>query len=222
MFTARPMPVSSIPPDQTGMPRDVGVAEDPERLEEPADAPLLQVEDPAAAEGDRRARIGEVVDRFVEAERRRELLLEERVLVEVAVGERLLDHREAEGVEPREVRGVLEPVVAVGVDHQRDVGEALAYGRDVLDVLPLLDLHLDPVVAARDCRRDLADERRPGVSWIPMLMPGRDPPPARRRGARGAGHPSPSRRGRRGRSRPSPSPSGSRGRARSGRRARRA
>ncbi len=148
-----------------------GVPEDPDRLEEPADPPLLQVEDPAAAERDRRPRVGEVVDRLVEAERRRELLLQGGVLVEVAVRERLLDHRQPEGVEPREVRGVLEAVVAVRVDHERDVGEPLPHGRHVVDVLPLLDLHLDPVVARARPPRDLASRGRPGDSWSPRLMP---------------------------------------------------
>jgi hypothetical protein len=53
------------------------------------------------------------------------------VLVDVAVGEGLLDHREAEGIELREVLGVVEGVVAIGVDREGEVGEGLADGADV-------------------------------------------------------------------------------------------
>jgi hypothetical protein len=82
------------------------------------------------------------------------------VLVDVAVRQRLLDHGQAEGVEAGEVLGVGEGVVAVGIDHQRDLGEALADGADVLDVLAALDLHLDAVVAGRHRLLDRGEQRR--------------------------------------------------------------
>ena len=72
------------------------------------------------------------------------------MLDDVAVGERLLDHHQVELVEPPEVVRVRERVVAVGVHHERHVREAVAHGADPLDVLALLDLHLDAVVPLGD------------------------------------------------------------------------
>ena len=128
---------------------------------EPADPPLLEVEDAAGAERDRRRGVVEVVDRLVEAERGREPPLQDRVLVDVAVGQRLLDHGQAELVELRQVVGVRQGVVAVGVDHERQLREALADGAHPVDVLAALDLHLDPVVAGGDRLVDRGEQRRP-------------------------------------------------------------
>ncbi len=68
------------------------------------------------------------------------------MLVDVAMGERLFDHHQAEGVELPEQGRVRERIVAVGVHHQREVRKVVAHGPDPLDVLPFLDFHLDAAV----------------------------------------------------------------------------
>ena len=62
------------------------IAGDSHRFHEPADPPLLDVDDAAGAEGDGRGRVGQAVDGLVQADRGPHLLLEERVFVDVAVG----------------------------------------------------------------------------------------------------------------------------------------
>ena len=74
-------------------------------------------------------------------------LLQRRVVHHIVVVERLLDHHQVEGVEPREMRGVVERVGGVGVDHQRDVAERRAHALDGVDVPARLDLDLDALVA---------------------------------------------------------------------------
>ena len=58
--------------------------------------------------------------------------LQPRVIADVVVVERLLDHHQVEPVELGEPRRVLERVGGVGVDHERNVAEPLA---DALDRL---------------------------------------------------------------------------------------
>ena len=99
MLTARPMPVSSIPPDQTGMSCAAAYSAIRIDFDQAADPALLDVEDPAAPERDGVAASARSEDRLVEAERRHELLLQDRVPEDVAVRERLLDHHEVERVE---------------------------------------------------------------------------------------------------------------------------
>ena len=54
--------------------------------------------------GNRVARDAHGVDRFVEADRRRDRALQLHVIDHVVVVERLLDHHQIVGVEPREMR----------------------------------------------------------------------------------------------------------------------
>jgi len=92
------------------------------------------------------------------------------VLDDVAVRERLLGHHQIELVEPPEVVGVRKRVVPVGVDHERQVREAVPYGADPVEILAFLDLHLDAVVLPGDRPFDgLQQVSR--VSFKPMLIP---------------------------------------------------
>ena len=68
------------------------------------------------------------------------------MLVDVAVGERLFDHHEVEDVELLEEGDVRKRVVAVGVHHELEIREAFPDRTHPLDVLSLLDLHLDAAI----------------------------------------------------------------------------
>ena len=88
-----------------------------------ADAARLDVDDPAGARRDRVARDAHGVNRLVEADRRRDALLQRRMIHHIVVIERLLDQQQVERIEPRQQRRVVERVGGVGVDLQRNVAE---------------------------------------------------------------------------------------------------
>ena len=78
-----------------------------------------------------------------------------RVIADVVVLERLLDHHQVEAVERGEVVGIGERVRGVRVDHQRNVAEARADRLDRRDVPARLDLDLDAAVAGVELLPDL-------------------------------------------------------------------
>ena len=134
---------------------------DSQRLEQAADPALLDVDDAAGIERERRAGIVEIVDRLIEAKRRDQLTLQGRVLDDVAVGEGLLDHRQLEGIEFTQERRVLDPVVAIGIRHQGNLRKLAAQGAQPFHILAAHDLDLDAVVRAAKrflhCRQQLGD-----------------------------------------------------------------
>ena len=96
MLAARPMPDSSMPPCHTGMPCDAHRSCSRIDSREPADPARLDVDDAARAGGDRVARDAARLDRLVEADRRLQPPLQHRVIGDVVVIERLLDHHQVE------------------------------------------------------------------------------------------------------------------------------
>ena len=101
----------------------------------------------------------------------RQLPLQRRVIDDVVVVERLLDHHQVEGVEPGQVGGVAEAVGGVGVHHQRDVAEARADGRRRLDVPARLHLDLDAPVAVGQFGADALDQLRRGCPGCRSTRP---------------------------------------------------
>jgi len=87
------------------------------------------------------------MDGLVEADRRFELLLQLRVIVDIVPAERLLDHDEVEGVERFQVRGVFQAIGGVRVDHQANARPAIAQGLDGMDVPAGLDFDFDALIA---------------------------------------------------------------------------
>ena len=154
------MPVSSIPPHQTGTPvLDAHVVDAP-RLEVAADAAGLDVHDRCT----RRAAIAcgrdaRRHDRLVQADRRcARAGASSAWPSRSSSGQRLLDEQQVERVELGEVRGVVEGVGGVRVDLERDVAEALAHRAHRLDVAAGLDLQLDPPVALGEVPLDRAQQ----------------------------------------------------------------
>ena len=131
---------------------------DPSRLEVAADAPGLDVDDAARAEGDRVLRDARRGDRLVQADRRSHGLRELGVPEQVVLRKRLLDEQQVELVESGEVRGVVAGVGGVRVDLERDVAELLAHRAHGLDVVAGLDLQLDAAVALGEVALDRPQE----------------------------------------------------------------
>ena len=157
-LAARPSPVSSMPPHQTGTPLRLAEVVDAARLEIAAHPAGLDVDDAAGAERDCVLGRSSRGDRLVEADRRAEEARQLGMSADVVLGQRLLDQEQVELVELRQLRSVGQGVGGVGVDLQEDLREALANRADRLDVVPGLDLELDAAVALREIAADDLDE----------------------------------------------------------------
>ena len=87
--------------------------------------------------------------RFVEANRRFDLLLQFGVIENVVVGQRLLNHHKIKVVERFEKRRVEERIGRVSIAHQTNLGKLPAHLLDNPQVPARLDLDLDSLVAIR-------------------------------------------------------------------------
>src|SRR5262252_2634957 len=130
----------------------------PHRLGEPADAPGLDVDDPAGTGGDRLASDADGLDRFVETDRCPQPPLQRRVIRHIVVVERLLDHHQIVRVELHEMVSVPDRVGGVGVDHHRDAAEARPENLHGTDIPARLHLDLDPAIAGSELSLDFRDE----------------------------------------------------------------
>ncbi len=93
------------------------------------------------------ARVFNIVNAFIEANRRFDLALKLGVGKDVVPAKRLLDHDEVEGVELLQERRVFEAIGRVGVRHQADAREAFAESLHGLDIAAWLDFDLDALIA---------------------------------------------------------------------------
>src|SRR5574340_382546 len=96
ILCARPMPASSMPPHQTGMPAACAAA---------------------CAHGDGLFGMVRRADAFVEADERLQMFLQFGMVDDVVMAERLLDHHEVELVQLLQVVDVGQGVGGVGVSH---------------------------------------------------------------------------------------------------------
>src|SRR5881396_960851 len=129
------------------------------RRSEPADPPGLDVHDPRCADRDRLARVLAGVDRLVETDGRLDLALERRVVDEIVVRERLLDHHRARRIDALEKRSVAERVGRVRVEHEGKIGEGPPRRLRDLNLEARLDLELDTLVPALELAADSVHER---------------------------------------------------------------
>src|SRR5438270_9935928 len=136
----------------------------------------LDVDDAAAAQVERLARVVDRMDALVEADRRFELGLQPGVIDDVVVGERLLDHHQVEVIhrlQRLDMARIVERIGRIRVGHQQDIRPALANGAYVGEVPSRPDLHLDPTVALAKKALDLLQETFDG--WLdPEADPGED------------------------------------------------
>jgi hypothetical protein len=124
-------------------------------LEIAADASCLDVHDAARAHRDRVLCPARRSDRLVEADRRRDDLRQRGMPAQVLLRQRLLDQQQAELVQLRKPVGIAARVGRVRIDLEENVSEPFA---DRLDVLPGLDLQLDPAVTLFEVALDGAEK----------------------------------------------------------------
>ncbi|OPZ79505.1 MAG: hypothetical protein BWY77_01353 [bacterium ADurb.Bin431] len=89
------------------------------------------------------------MNRLIQTEGRLKLLLQQAVLINVRIGERLLDHHQIIGIELAQQGGIGQSVIPVSVGHQPDLGKMAAHGRHPFDILSFFDLHLDAMIVFR-------------------------------------------------------------------------
>src|SRR5207237_8290714 len=121
--------------------------------------PRLDVPAPACACRDRLSRVLARVDRLVETDWRRDLALERRVVDEIVVRERLLDHHRARRIDALEKLDVAERVGRVRVEHEGKIGEGPPRRLRDLNLEARLDLELDTLVPALELAADSVHER---------------------------------------------------------------
>ena len=131
---------------------------DPPRFGHSPDATLLDVDDPARPELDRRGRVGRRTDRLVQADVGPDPCLELRVFDQVVVVQRLFDHQQVELVERQEDVHVGERVGGVRVDRQQDAGVRRADRAHAFHVQARLDLQLDAPVPLREIAVHLREQ----------------------------------------------------------------
>src|SRR2546430_3303718 len=131
----------------------------PLRRGKPADPPGLDVHGPGCADRDRLSRVLAGVDRLVEADGRRDLALERRVVDEIVVRERLLDHHRTYRIDPLEKLDVAERIRRVRIEHEGQIGESLAGRLRDLDLEARLDLELHALVSTLELAADRVHER---------------------------------------------------------------
>src|SRR2546427_10598495 len=129
------------------------------RRGEPPDPAGLDIHDARRTDRDRLPRVLAGVDRFVEADRRLDLALERRVVDEVIVRERLLDHHRPRRIDAFEKLDVAERVRRVRVEHEGQIGEGLAGRLRDLDREARLDLELHALVSAFELAADRVHQR---------------------------------------------------------------
>ena len=88
-----------------------------------------------------------------------DLLLQLRVVDDVVIGERLLDHHRSCRVDALEEPDVAKRVRRVGVEHEVEIGESLPCRLGDLDLEPGLDLELHALIAALALAGDRLHER---------------------------------------------------------------
>ncbi len=97
-------------------------------------------------------------DALVQADRRRELRLQLRVVDDVVVRQRLLDHHQVELIQPPQVIDVRQRVRRVRVRHQPDLRKRLPHRAHHFHVPARTDLDLDPLVARVHFGLDLLEQ----------------------------------------------------------------
>ncbi len=126
-----------------------------ERLPETANPPWFQVDDPGALERDHLCNTLDARDAFVETDRSRDAALKSRVLHEVVMAERLLDHAESKAVERFEgadVVCIVERIGAIPIDRKRNTRlESVTGSPDIRDVRAGCNLDSDPSISLISC-----------------------------------------------------------------------
>src|SRR5579864_2914398 len=115
---------------------------------ESAQAPDFDIDNAAGAQLDGSFGIAGLANRFVEANRGFQLALQLRMLKDVVIPERLLDHEQLEFVEFAKVAKIAGGVRGIRVAAQEDVRPALADLREYLQVPSRFYFYFDSLIAS--------------------------------------------------------------------------
>src|ERR1700687_1848420 len=118
-----------------------------QRFGESANAANLDIDNSAGAGFDGERSAARTDDRLVQANRSAQLFLQARVVVDVVVPERLLDHQQIEWIELSQVLDLIEGISGIRVATQSDVSPARADAFEHVQVPARLDFDLDAAVA---------------------------------------------------------------------------
>src|SRR5215468_7419329 len=138
--------------------RPLGYIVDRNCLTEAAYTPDLDVDDAAGAQLGRGLSVAAPVNRFIQADRRLQLLLQLRVEVEVVMPQRLLDHQEVETVELAQVLDLVQCVRGISVATQKNIRPALADSFENVHVPSRLTLDLNPPIAGGEFSFNLLEQ----------------------------------------------------------------
>src|ERR1700690_452386 len=123
-----------------------------------ADASDFYVEDAAGANLERKIRIARVANRFIEADRGLDRLLQARMQIDFIVPQRLLNHEQFEGVEFSQVLNLVKRVGRIRVHTEKNIGPPRTNLLQNIQVPSRLDLDLDSPVAGSQFGLDLLQE----------------------------------------------------------------
>ncbi len=132
---------------------------DRHRLAQPADAPGLDVDHPARGHLQRLPRVPRREDALIQADRRAEFGLQQAVIPQIVLIERLFDQQQAQVVQRAQCGGGFQRVSRVRIDLQTDVREGAPHGLRITDVPAGFDLDLDAAVALRQVTLDDLHQR---------------------------------------------------------------
>ena len=149
MLWARPMPDSSMPPHQTGMPLIPAHIVHRSRFAVSADAAQLDIDNAARADLDGLARIVRRMNGLIEADRSSDLALKLGMVDHIFVVQRLLEHHHLEFIHPSEEVDIVERVCGIGIAHQQNLGKGGSHLPHHLHVPARLDLDFDAAVTVR-------------------------------------------------------------------------
>ena len=111
-------------------------------------ATQLEVDDAAGAEVDGRARVLLGVNALIKANRCIQFALQFGMAVNIIPSQGLLNHHQVIGFQQLQVWPIFQAIGGICVDHQADLGEALAQSFDWLNVMARLDLDFDSLITS--------------------------------------------------------------------------
>src|ERR1700691_2785957 len=127
-------------------------------LAESAHAPDLYIENAAGADLKCEIRVAGIQNRFIQANRRLECLLQPCMKIDLVVPQRLLDHEQMEGIEFAQVFNLIERVSGIRVHAENDIRPASSYLLQHIQIPSRLHFDLDSPISRRQLGFDLLQE----------------------------------------------------------------
>ena len=129
-----------------------------QRLAEPAHASHFDIDDAAGSRFHCCGRDPRINNRLIQADGGSQFLLQPRMIVDVVIPQRLLDHQQVELVEIAQVLHLVKGVGRVRIAAQGDIRPTRANAFQHVHVPPRFHLHLNPAISRRQFRLYLAQQ----------------------------------------------------------------